>query len=488
MSTFVPLVPAVSPAVPKRRSDVELARAAPALTPVKQTIRTVWFSLLLGSICLEGLGRRYLPAIPSAAFYFLKDGILIAGLLRFRINRDVKTVMSSLYGRYAAFLKVAILWTFVEIFNPQQQSIVLGFIGLRAYWLWWVAPLIVASVLLDPAVRRKVVFLQAGITVIVAVLAILQFGAPVNDPLNTYSVVDGEESLAFAVESTGRARVSSTFSFISGFADFAILVPVLLLSIGLGEKDSKARLAALIGVLFAAAALPMSGSRGPFVTSLGLCTMVVWRAGLIFTPVGRRVILIAILAAFTSGYAFPDALQGVMDRFGNSDTEERSGEFFTVLPPVALIKYEGYPFFGTGTGMMQNYRQLFGSPSEDAVEGEVARYLWELGAGGYLLVWIAKFGLVMALWKSSKLLKKAGRSAAAASALAYAFLAFYGNLAFDHVYTALFFVGFGFILQEVVQVRIDARLARHQNSLPAPEKATLPLLAEPAALAGEPGA
>ncbi len=458
MSASLPLTGSALTVVTHRPPPgVELAREASSLTPVKQWLRSLWFACLLASICLEGLGRRYLPGIPSAFFYFLKDLVLVAGLIRFRLNRDVKAVFSSLYGKYTAFLKLAILWTFAEIINPDQQSFLLGLLGVRAYWFWWIAPLLVASVLLDPVVRRKVVHIQAAVTMIVAILAMFQFGAPVNDSLNTYSVVDGEQSLAVGVETTGRARVSSTFSFISGFGDFAVLVPVLLLSIGLGERDRRAQLSALIATLFAAAALPMSGSRGPFVISLGLCSMVVWRAGLIFTRTGRRIILVAVAAGFTSVLAFPDALQGVMDRLDGGDAEERVEEVFTILPPVALVKYD-YSLFGIGTGMMQNFRQQLGVTDEIyGAEGEVGRYLVELGPGGYILVWAAKFGLGVVLWKSSKILKKAGRRAASAGALAYAVLAFYGSLAFDHIYASLFFVGFGFILQEVVQVKINER-------------------------------
>jgi hypothetical protein len=232
---------------------------------------------------------------------------------------------------------------------------------------------------------------------------------------------------------------------------------VLLLSIGLGEKDRRARLAALIATLFAAAALPMSGSRGPFLLSLALCTMVVWRAGLIFTPVGRRVIVLAVAAGFTSVFAFPDALQGVMDRFEGEDTQDRAGQILNVFPPVAMARYDDYPIFGIGTGMMQNFRDQLGVRDEIyAVESDVGRCLVELGAGGYLVVWAAKLGLVVALWRSSKILKKAGRRAASAGALAYALLGLYGNLVFDHIYSSLFFVGFGFIFCEVVQVRREA--------------------------------
>jgi hypothetical protein len=454
MSVALPVPPVVPVAPSRRGAGVELARQSSALSPATQLFRSIWFAALLGAICFEGLGRRYLPNIPGAVFYFLKDVVLIVGLIRFRIHRDVLSTFSHLYRGFMPIMKLGLLWTFVEIVNPEQKSIALGVLGFRAYWFWWIAPLVVASVLLDPVVRKKVVALQAGITIIVSIFAMLQFGAPADDSLNTYSVVDGEEVASVAVVTTGRARVSSTFSYITGFADFAILVPVLLLSIGLGETDRRSRLAALVGTLFAAASLPMSGSRGPLLISMTLCSLVVWRAGLIFTAVGRRVIVMAAAAIFTSVFAFPDALQGILDRFQGTDTEGRIEQVFNILPPVALATYDDYPPLGIGTGMMQNFREQLGVRDERyTVEGDVGRMLVELGAPGYLLVWVAKFGLVVVLLRSSRILKKDGRRAASAGAFAYALLCLEGNLVFDHIYSSLFFVGFGFIFHQVVQVR-----------------------------------
>ena len=42
-------------------------------------MQTYWFLALMASICLEGLGRKYLPAVPSIAFYLLKDFVLLFG-------------------------------------------------------------------------------------------------------------------------------------------------------------------------------------------------------------------------------------------------------------------------------------------------------------------------------------------------------------------------------------------------------------------------
>jgi hypothetical protein len=131
---------------------------------------------------------------------------------------------------------------------------------------------------------------------------------------------------------------------------------------------------------------------------------------------------------------------------------------------VALAKNNDFAPLGDGTGMMQNYRGQLGVRDDlHGSEGEVGRYLVELGPVGYLLVWIAKLGLMMVLWRSSKILKKAGRRAASAGALAYALLGLYGSLVFDHIYSSLFFVGFGFIFQEVVQAQAQLKALAGSN-------------------------
>src|SRR5437868_3637914 len=111
-----------------------------------------WFASLICSICLEGLGRRYLTQIPSTAFYFLKDIILLFGFVRYRPPPDVSSLVRYLYRGFSVAWIVGLVWTLIELFNPEQQSFVLGVIGLRAYWLWWVAPPLLATALLNEKV------------------------------------------------------------------------------------------------------------------------------------------------------------------------------------------------------------------------------------------------------------------------------------------------------------------------------------------------
>ncbi|HZL18754.1 MAG TPA: hypothetical protein VFG23_13515 [Polyangia bacterium] len=434
----------------------------------------LWFIALFSAICLEGLGRKYLPQIPSVAFYFLKDLVLLYGYFRYRPPASVVRTIRYLYRGFGIVVVAGMAWTFLELFNPAQESIVLGLIGLRAYWLWWLAPGVIAGVLQNSKLKRRSIYALALMAIGIAILAAFQFSSPASSSLNLYTVKDGEEIHASdmaVVYSTGRARVAGTFAFLSGFVAFTLTIPTLLLSLGLEVKEVRLRRVALVAALAVAATLPMSGSRGSVLIGAGVLVLTMWTGGLFFTPIGRRIVIAGTAAAILSVIAFPDALLGVESRFGDTEeTDSRFMEIATYLPPVALVVDE-YPMAGIGTGMQQNARSSFNLVSEWQQEGELERYLTELGPVGFLLIWTAKLGLVFALMRAYAILKRAGKRGAAGAALSYAVLTMIGDLAFDHNWQALYFTGCGFILAEVVPLL--------RASVPVPAATSVAQIASP---------
>jgi hypothetical protein len=419
-----------------------------------------WFFLLMASICLEGLGRRYVPSVPSLAFYLLKDVVLLVGFLVYRPPRAVVTTVKQLFLGFGRIWAVACVFTVLQVFNPEHMSLPLAVIGLRAYWLWWLAPVVIAGVLATEKNRRQAIFILSALSLGISVLAAFQFASPPDSSLNLYSVVDGENVYAdiATVASTGRARVASTFSYLSGFCDFALLVPALLLALGLeGTRDPRLRRLVLLATLACAAVVPMTGSRGTMIFGGVVLALTAWSAGLFFTPAGRRVMIGVIVGGILSVVAFPDAFLGVQSRFEGEDTDQRMHEALNFLPPVALAMYD-FPAAGIGTGMQQNARASLRVYPSWASEAEPHRVLIELGIVGYFLMWMTKLGLVVALMRARKILKAGGRKASSGAALSYAAVTFVGSFAFDHVFQALYFVGCGFILAEVISVTRSAGL------------------------------
>ena len=321
-------------------------------------MKTYWFAALMCTICLEGLGRRYISGVPNIVFYLLKDAVLIAGFFMFRPQPAVQRVASYLFRGYTLVWLAAFGWTVLEIANPELGSFVLAAIGMRAYWLWWLAPPIIATALQNAQLRRRAILVLGVLAIGISILAALQFVSPGDSAINVYSVVGGEElhaSEAGMVASTGRARVASTFSFITGFTDFTTLVPVLLLSLGLESRDRRVRYTSLIGAAFCAMSSPMSGSRAALVLGGAVIFITCWSAGLFFTRAGRRILIGGLIGVVVAGILFPDAIFGVQSRFENSeDTSGRILMALTVIPPVALATLD-YPMIGLGTGSMQNY-------------------------------------------------------------------------------------------------------------------------------------
>ena len=72
----------------------------------------------------------------------------------------------------------------------------------------------------------------------------------------------------------------------------------------------------------------------------------------------------------------------------------------------------------------------------------------------------------MALLRARAILRRAGRRGASAAALSYAILTLVGSLTYDHIWQALYFMGCGFVLAEVVLV--ERARGRTPNALGAP--------------------
>lgn len=395
-----------------------------------------------------------MPEIPAVAFYFAKDVVLLAGLVAFGVPRDVRDAGRRLFRGFLPVLPLAVLWTALEMANPDQGHIEFAVLGFRAYWFWWIAPFVVASALRDERARGRAMTTLGAIAIVIGALALVQFALPSSNPLNRYAAASADVA---GVSSTGRVRVTSTFSYITGFTDFVVIVPALLLSVGLATSVARRRMVLLVATVLTAIAIPASGSRSPVLLGLGALAIVAYAAGLFWTRQGRRVVAAGVLAIVATAVLSATAVEGVHDRFVDNPEETR-GRFvgaLVAIPPLAMT-LDDYPILGTGTGTLQNAATVYGVSLRYVAEAEPYRILIEQGVPGYLLVSLVRIGLVVALVRAGSFLKAAGRRGEAGGAWALAALTLPLNLVFDHIAQALYFVAVGVVLDAVVRARRQA--------------------------------
>src|ERR1043166_4532883 len=110
-------------------------------------MKVIWFATLMATICFEGVARKLMPQLPAPVFYFLKDVVLLVGWFRFRPPPPLRATARRLYRGFQVIWVLGFVWTVLEVLNPEHGSATLAVIGMRAYWLWWIAPPLIAHVL-----------------------------------------------------------------------------------------------------------------------------------------------------------------------------------------------------------------------------------------------------------------------------------------------------------------------------------------------------
>ena len=96
---FMNTASVVSPLGPVGRNVVR-----PARRPKRS--EWAWVLALFIAVCFEGLGRKFLPQVPSTAFYFMKDVVLLLGLAKIGIRKEVSDAARWLMGGWLSLIHI----------------------------------------------------------------------------------------------------------------------------------------------------------------------------------------------------------------------------------------------------------------------------------------------------------------------------------------------------------------------------------------------
>ena len=365
--------------------------------------------LFLLLLIYDGALRKWVLPDAEQILFILKDALLF-GLLAYALfNRSGSTTSTIQPNARVLFLLYA-AWVLLESGNLNLPSVLVGIWGLKAHLLY--ASLILLLPLafnnLDDLLRW-LVKIYPWVVVPVCALAFVQVASPADSFINE-SLKGGTEGAAYFGEA-GLVRVTSTFSYISGMGSF--VQAATLLGMGLFLAGTRSRLF-LIGLGFALAVLPATGSRGVIVVAAA-SAVIMLLAALASRLIGKRmavrvVLVIAILGA-VSLQTQDAAWVALQQRAESSKSDE--GRFLTAFTN-AFAYFDVAGFFGFGAGsanlgspaLVKDLAPFSWFPAGTRFEEESGRLVLELGMFG----WLISLAMRVALFLWSARLAMSGRT------------------------------------------------------------------------------
>src|ERR1041385_610709 len=230
-----------------------------------------WRWGIYGALALavfEGAIRKWLLPQASQVIYFAKDFLLLGAYAGYFIGESRKQLFRFPSG-LTILLLCAAAGTFLESFNSDTGSLVAGLFGWKAYVMYM--PLCFMVPALFRTREELEVFLRYYLllTLPVCLLGAAQFAAPPDSPLNVYAPGISGASEASDVATFGEdsfVRVTGTFSYISGYGVYLLVVLGLMVPVLAWSRKKGWALLFSVTLVSVIGNVMMTGSRA---TALG---------------------------------------------------------------------------------------------------------------------------------------------------------------------------------------------------------------------------
>ncbi len=426
-------------------------------------------------VVLEGAIRKWLFPGAQDVVYFAKD-LLLLGAYAGWLAAAKEHPMPRLKAVKAALL-LAALYGLAEILNPRLPTPLVGIFGFKAYF--WYVPLlfVLPEVFADDRSLARFLRRYVLIAIPVGLLALAQFFAPASSPLNTYAR-PGEEGYVSTFGSSSFVRVTSTFSYITGYSSYLFATTILLLGI-LATIQWRYRRSLAIHAALAMTVLGilLTGSRGPLVLLAAAFPFYWWLAVARQRGAGAtmsRLILAVGLLVIVMSYTASDAVDAYLGRAAGG-TEEVSTrlaapfvEPFTMLPESGLLGFGIGATHQTAAAIVKDripYSWLNGI----SLENESGRVMVELGLPGFALFYFLRIYLAFLAFRQARGLRTLFHRSMATACFLFFLAQLPGSIVFD-VTTDVYFWFFAGLLMTVMVLDREAALPS-RAPLPSPAPA-----------------
>lgn len=367
---------------------------------------------------LEGAIRKW--ALPQAQeiAYFLKDIFLAGAYARFFFFPDPGIRRIRVNGPIV-LLAVTAAVVSLSALNPNLNSIPAAILGLKIYLFYIPMAFMMPFLFKDEKdlVRQMSWFCMFAIPI--CLLGALQFFSPRFSLLNVYAHEAGNlDETVYGVQVSNvasfgeqdHARITGTFSFISGMAAYLIVVTGTTLSV-LTSPMVRFRVFLLAGVLpLAVANGLMSGSRSA-VMGQAIVIAVMFVASFITgaSGKGRGTWMVTIALGITIlavRLFFQDASTAYNQRAGSAEAKQEMRNRIVQTVGALEMGFDTGGWTGLGIGTTHPataaVRSFLRQPNPTVVppgiESEPTQILVELGVGGFIAWYAMRFGLCFMIY------------------------------------------------------------------------------------------
>lgn len=374
--------------------------------------RAVYAAMIIA--LFEGAIRKWIFPQASELVYFFKDIILFGAYLKFFLFPDPDIRAWRVRAPGTLITIVCITLVMFGALNPNIGSIVLAVYGLKIY-LWYI-PLgfMIPLLFRNEAEMTTMLFRYSLFAIPICLLGAAQFVAGPGSWLNVYAAsnyADVHQVATFGAGLEVTARITGTFSYISGHAVFVQFFFILSLGLLTGIND-KRRWVLMGNLPLLVANGLMSGSRGAVYSMLIVGAIVGGTSTVSKMGKGRStlpyLLLGAVMIVFGVNVFFSKALKAF-------ETRRISAEDSTIgrlmFPAVSVMEAaKEVDLMGFGIGMSHPASMAMRSalkidppkkrcPVYDAETGQV---LAELGWPGFSVWYVFRLVMVWQCWLAFK--------------------------------------------------------------------------------------
>jgi hypothetical protein len=303
-------------------------------------------------------------------------------------------------------IKVVLLLAFIfscfEVLNPNSPSILVGLVGLKAYFLYVPIAFILPYAFKSREHLFHMIWRYLVLAIPIALFGLIQVAAGPDSSLNTYVSYSENPVGPTQFGSENIARAAGTFSYISGYAAFLTFIAFLAIGYNLANGwRIKNNIVPILALSLVVGAMFTTGSRAAVYTLIATSPVILLLAAsgrILPTRTAVRLCLLLPIVAFVALNLSSRAVDAFTQRANEAVDSTADRVLWPVYQTIWALS-EG-PALGMGIGTTHPSTFTIMGTQEARwlgdlfTEGEAPQVTVELGLIGLILIYLPRFLII----------------------------------------------------------------------------------------------